>query len=203
LDLVGRHCSGGRLLDVGCALGIYTEAFLSAGFDAYGIDISEFAVGEAAKRVGPGRIVRCDLDQSDIPFGNDFDVFWMWDVVEHSARPLAMLQKVTARAAPGAWLFLHTSNADSLSHMVFREDWEGFSDYSHHGVREVTASALRAWLVDLGWNIREWDCSSVWVLGGDPVRARLAEAFSAIPELTLLLSERDLGDLITVVAQKG
>jgi hypothetical protein len=202
LDLVRRHVARGRLLDVGCALGIYTKAFLDAGFDAYGIDVSEFAVTEAMNLVGAGRVARCNLDESAVPFEHPFEVFWLWDVLEHSANPQKMLETITAKASAGSWLFLHTSNAESLTHALFQEDWEGFSDYSHYGVRRITATNLPLWLTDLGWNIVEWYCGDVWVPAGDPVVWRLMEAFYAIPELVVLLSERNLGDFIRVVARK-
>jgi SAM-dependent methyltransferase len=202
LDLVWRYCTGGRLLDVGCALGIYTKAFLDAGFDAYGVDTSEFAVAEAVKLTGTGRVTRCNLDVADIPFANPFDIFWAWDVLEHSTDPEKMLSKITARAHPGSCLFLHTSNAASLTHILFKEDWEGYSDYSHFGVRQVSALSLPVWLDNLGWDILDWRCQDVWVPDADPVTARLHDAFQTIPELALLLSERNLGDFVLVVARK-
>lgn len=40
---------GLSLLDVGCALGYYTEAFRLEGFDAYGLDYSEVAIRRASE----------------------------------------------------------------------------------------------------------------------------------------------------------
>ena len=200
---IQRYCSNGRLLDVGCALGIYTKAFLVAGFDAYGIDISEFAVAEARKIVGEERVQQVNLDESDIPFYGSFDVFWMWDVLEHSASPYDLLKKVTDKAAPEALLFLHTSNADSLMRRIMGQNWEGYSDYSHYGVDLITASSLAEWLRQLGWNIVTWDCSHIWADRVDPVMNRLRDAFLRIPELRIFLNERNLGDMVTVVARKG
>jgi SAM-dependent methyltransferase len=202
LRLVRQFCTSGRLLDIGCALGIYTKAFLDAGFDAYGIDISEFAIEEARKKVGSGRLFRCNLDNSDIPFCSEFDVFWMWDVLEHSDDPQQMLAKVTKKATRGAWLFLHTANRDSLTHRVLGSDWEGYSDYSHLGIDLVSASSLSKWLHEQGWEIVRWECSNVWVSGCDPVLLRLRDAFLQIPGLSTFLSERNLGDAILVVARK-
>jgi hypothetical protein len=203
LSLVRQHYSGhGRLLDIGCALGIYTKAFLDAGFDARGIDISTFAVAEAAKRIGADRVRQCNLDLSEIPFGDHFDLFWMWDSLEHMSNPEGALAKVTEKAAPGAWLFLHTSNADSLSHRILDGDWEGYSDYSHYGVDKVTATALASWLNDLGWEVVDWRCDQIWVFGVDPVSLGLRDAFDYIPELKTFLSERELGDTLIVVAKK-
>jgi 2-polyprenyl-3-methyl-5-hydroxy-6-metoxy-1,4-benzoquinol methylase len=203
LNLIQKHCTNGRLLDVGCALGIYTKAFLVAGFDAHGVDISDFAIAEAAKRVGVDRVRQVNLDEEEIPFAGTFDVFWMWDVLEHSASPRALLEKITRRAAPKSTLLLHTSNADSLMRRAMGREWEGYSDYSHHGVDQITATVLAQWLDDLGWKIKAWECNHIWVGGVDPVLMRLRDAFRRIPELGVFLAERNLGDVVTVVAIKG
>jgi len=202
LDLVKQYCSKVSLLDVGCALGIYTNAFLNAGFDAYGIDISEFAINEAGKRISFNRLRQCNLDESDIPFDLTFDAFWMWDVLEHSADPKMMLNKISEKASQGSYLFLRTSNSDSLTRRIFESDWEGYSDYSHYGIDQVSAKNLRIWLDDLGWEIVDWKCSQIWIFGNDPINLRLREMFQRIPELEILLTERDLGDATQIVAKK-
>lgn len=201
-NLVHEYCKSGRLLDIGCALGLYTKAFLDAGFDAYGIDVSDFAISETAKRIGKDRVRQCNLDLADIPFDTLFDTFWMWDVLEHLADPEGALKKVRIRAAPGAWLFLHTSNADSLSHLLLGTDWEGYSDYSHYGVDKVNATNLEFWLETLGWDVVSWQCNQVWVFGVDPVILGLRDAFAQIPELDTFLRDRELGDAIDVVARR-
>lgn len=202
LKLVKAYCSGGRLLDIGCALGLHTKAFLDAGYDAYGIDVSEFAIADAAHRIGPERVRQCDLDVAAIPFDGNFDILWMCDVLEHSTDPERMLERATERARSGSWLFLHTANSESLTHRTLEGDWEAYSDYSHHGVERVGATSLRRWLRDLAWEIVSWQCSGCWVVGVDPVLLRLGEAFHKIPELRVFLEERDLGDMIAVVARK-
>jgi 2-polyprenyl-3-methyl-5-hydroxy-6-metoxy-1,4-benzoquinol methylase len=202
VQLVGRYCSTGRLLDIGCALGLYTKAFLDAHYDAQGIDVSPFAIVEASQRVGTARARQCNLDTNDIPFDGTFDVLWMWDVLEHFADPWNALLKATAKVCDGAWLFLHTSNSDSLTHRIFGQDWEGYTDYSHHGVDQVTATNLRSWLDRLGWETVQWNCNSIWVEGVDPVVLRLKQLINRIPEMQMLLLERDLGDYVSLVARK-
>jgi 2-polyprenyl-3-methyl-5-hydroxy-6-metoxy-1,4-benzoquinol methylase len=202
LALLRRYAAGGRLLDIGCALGIFAKAFLDAGLDVYGTDISEFAVEQASLLVGPHRVRRADLDADDIPFQGYFDTIWMSDVIEHFAAPQAVLAKVSSRARKGALLFLHTSNSDSLTHRLFGKDWEGYSDYSHHGVDQVTCSSLRVWMDEFGWEIIHWECGNIWAEGLDPVLMRLKEIFGLIPELRVFLEEMELGDAIQLVARK-
>jgi 2-polyprenyl-3-methyl-5-hydroxy-6-metoxy-1,4-benzoquinol methylase len=203
VDRVRQYCPKGRLLEIGCALGLYLEAFLKAGLDPYGVDISEYAVAEAAKRVGPDRVRQCDVDRCDVPFEGPFDGFVLYDVLEHSAHPRRLLEKVSEKARAGSWLFLSTSNAESLTHRVLGPDWEGYTDYSHYGIEQISATTLPAWLRELSWQIVRWESRDIWVEGADPVVHRLREAFSVLPELATLLSERDLGDVLSVVARKS
>jgi 2-polyprenyl-3-methyl-5-hydroxy-6-metoxy-1,4-benzoquinol methylase len=202
LALLRRYAAGGRLLDIGCALGIFAKAFLDAGLDVYGTDISEFAIEQASLLVGPHRVRRADLDSDDIPFDGYFDTIWMSDVIENFAVPEVVLAKVSSRACKGALLFLHTSNSDSLTHRLFGKNWEGYSDYSHHGVDQVTCSSLRVWMDEFGWEIIHWECGNIWAEGIDPVLMRLKEIFGLIPELRVFLEEMELGDAIQLVARK-
>ena len=102
----------------------------------------------------------------------------------------------------GALLFLHTSNGDSLTHRLFGKDWEGYSDYSHYGVEQVTCSSLRVWMEKFGWDVIHWECGKIWTEGIDPVLIRLKEVFSLIPELRVFLEEMELGDTIHLVARQ-
>jgi len=201
LGLVKNYLKSGILLDIGCALGIYTKAFLDAGFDAYGVDISEFAIDYAKNLVGTNRVHTCNFDKEEIPFNLTFNILWMSDVLEHASDPLGLLNKVSKIASPGAYLFLNTSNSESLTHYIMGRDWEGYSDYSHYGANNVSATSLRGWLVSLGWEILKWECNKIWIVGNDPTFHRLQEVFNKIPDLATLLSERDLGDNIFVIAR--
>jgi SAM-dependent methyltransferase len=202
LNLLHKNECEKRLLDVGCALGFYTKAFVDAGFDAFGVDISPYAIEQATRIVGPGRVKCADLDNEEVPFVESFDTIWMWDVLEHFANPEAALEKVSLRAKPGAKLILHTSNADSLTRRCFARDWEAYSDYSHRGVDQVTCNSLRQWLNKTGWKVIDFACGDIWITGVDPVLLRLQQVFTSVPELSVLLKEAELGDLITIVAYK-
>ena len=68
-----------KWLDIGCGLGYLIEEALEEDVDAYGIEISDYALRNAVvkERVKFGSI-------TDIPFGNEyFDVVSAFDVIEH------------------------------------------------------------------------------------------------------------------------
>jgi 2-polyprenyl-3-methyl-5-hydroxy-6-metoxy-1,4-benzoquinol methylase len=202
LALLRRFAACGRLLDIGCALGIFTKTFLDGGFDVYATDISEFAIGQAILLVGPERAKLANLDVDNIPFEGLFDTIWMSDVIEHFATPNVVLAKVSTQARKGALLFLHTSNGDSLTHKIYGKNWEGYSDYSHYGVDQVTAMNLRMWLDKFGWDLVHWECGKIWAEGVDPVLIRLKEIYEIVPEMKIFLEEMEFGDTIQLVARK-
>jgi len=68
-----------RWLDIGCGLGYLVKEAIDEGIDAYGIEISEYALGRAVIK---GRIIHGTI--TDIPFNNEsFDVVSAIDVLEH------------------------------------------------------------------------------------------------------------------------
>lgn len=73
---------GARSLDVGCALGFLVEALGEVGFDAYGIDHSDWAVRHAPKAVRR-RLRRASLPQA-LPFGEgEFGLVTVLETLEH------------------------------------------------------------------------------------------------------------------------
>ena len=202
VEHVRMYCKTGRLLDVGCGLGIHVEGFLAAGFDACGVDVSPFAVNEACKRNGKDRALQCDLDVDEIPFDTTFDIFWISQALEHFKNPEQNLSKLGRIASSGAYLFLETPQSQSLSHLAFGKDWEGYVDYTHHGIDKISVANLRKWLGREGWKILKLDCNLFWTNSVDPVSDRLKLLSRCIPEMQQFLNERCLGDFVMIVARK-
>ncbi len=125
------HPAKGRLLDVGCATGVLVNSALERGLDAYGIDISPWAVEQANRRVGD----RCrviDFDTADIgDFEEPYDVIVAHSVLEHLADPERALSLAFRICKPGGVVYIQTLNADSLMHLIQKSDWAGYSDYTH------------------------------------------------------------------------
>ncbi|MFA4888562.1 MAG: class I SAM-dependent methyltransferase, partial [Candidatus Omnitrophota bacterium] len=43
LDDIEKYSSGKKILDIGCAMGLFLEAAQMRGWDPYGIEVSEYA----------------------------------------------------------------------------------------------------------------------------------------------------------------
>lgn len=96
----------GRLLDVGAALGYFVQAAHEAGWEASGLEVSEYAAGEARKR---GLDVRTGASVSVFPRSH-FNVVTLWDVIEHLNDPLQVLQEIREVLAPGGLLVVSTGD---------------------------------------------------------------------------------------------
>ncbi len=75
--------NGRSLLDVGAYIGIFVEIAAVAGWDACGVEPSEWAAAEAQKQ--GINVVHGTQDVAQLR-GRQFDVVTMWDVIEHVDR---------------------------------------------------------------------------------------------------------------------
>ena len=66
-------------LDAGCAMGMLVESLRDRGVDAYGIDISEYAIGQIPPALRP----YCSVGSISTPFERDYDLIVCIEVLEH------------------------------------------------------------------------------------------------------------------------
>lgn len=100
-----RRIQRGRLLDVGCGLGLFLETMVGE-FELYGMDLSPYAIGEAAKRLPAAQVTVGSLTDG-LPFDVVFDVVTAINIFEHLDDPAAGLDAVRARLRPGGLLVAH------------------------------------------------------------------------------------------------
>src|SRR3972149_7053071 len=67
------------VLDAGCALGFLVEAFRNRGVEAYGVDISEYAI----QNVYPKIKKYCWIGSITDPFPKKYDLITSIEVLEH------------------------------------------------------------------------------------------------------------------------
>jgi SAM-dependent methyltransferase len=70
-EIVKRHFNPRRVLDVGCAKGSFVFAFRELGVEAYGVDVSAYAISCAPGFLQPFLHV-VDLDEDSLPFKDGF-----------------------------------------------------------------------------------------------------------------------------------
>ncbi|MBJ7594982.1 MAG: glycosyltransferase [Candidatus Dormibacteraeota bacterium] len=93
-DHIVRDIAPTSSLDVGCAMGFLVEALVDRGVDAYGIDISQYAIDQVRADVRP----RCHVGSALEPFGRRFDLISCIEVIEHmsSADAEGVVQNICA-----------------------------------------------------------------------------------------------------------
>jgi 2-polyprenyl-3-methyl-5-hydroxy-6-metoxy-1,4-benzoquinol methylase len=204
VEILKRHAAVGPVLEVGCATGGLLAALDAAGLPSIGVDASAWAVARAAERLGAGHAWLCDVERDPLPgevkARGPFGALVLAAVFEHFHDPFAVLATLTGCARPGTVLLIMTANAQSLSHALFGSDWEGYFDWTHHGVDQVTVKSLREELPRLGWKVSELTTRLIWDADADPTRATLRQWWAADARFRRLLVERELGDFITCVA---
>ncbi|MFQ5926895.1 MAG: class I SAM-dependent methyltransferase [Terriglobia bacterium] len=131
---LARFRRQGRLLDVGCGLGLFLLALDPQRWERYGLEAMPVPYQEAAGRLGADRIIRGELTGAPEASGlsrEPFDVITFWDVLEHLANPRATLEKAFRLLRPGGLVLLSLPNFSSYQARRFREDWYALS-LPHH-----------------------------------------------------------------------
>jgi len=139
--------NGRSLLDVGAYIGVFVEVAAAAGWDASGIEPSNWAVTQARKR--GLRIYQGTQDAQEIN-GQQFDVVTMWDVIEHVADPASELRKSYNLLKPGGWIAVHTMNIDSLTARLLGRRWPWLMDMH---LTYFSQKTLAAMLQNIGYEI--------------------------------------------------
>ncbi len=78
-DHIVRDIAPATVLDVGCAMGFLVESLVDRGVDAVGIDISDYAIGQARPDIRD----RLTAGSALVPFGRRFDLITCVEVIEH------------------------------------------------------------------------------------------------------------------------
>ncbi|HYA34880.1 MAG TPA: class I SAM-dependent methyltransferase [Candidatus Binataceae bacterium] len=112
--------AGRRYLDVGCGGGADLRKMKSAGWQVCGVESDPKSL-ERLRRLGLD-VRRGTLEQQK--FTDDaFDAITMGHVIEHVARPAALLGECRRILAPGGVLIVTTPNSASLGHRLFGVSW--------------------------------------------------------------------------------
>jgi len=157
---LGSMVTGRRLLDVGCGWGEGVAAAGRAGWDAFGVDLSQVAVDSC---VGRGLDCR-HRDFFDIsPLEGLYDVIIMSELIEHVPFPKEWFSHARSLLTPEGVLYLTTPNFNSLGRRVLSQNWAGIgSGHIAYFTAEVLRSLTReAGLLDLKLTTRNPSVSAL------------------------------------------
>ncbi len=120
--------SKGRVLDIGCATGFSLLAARARGWQAEGIECSEFCVEYARSR---GLTVHQGSLRDYPGKEGSMDAITMWDYLEHSPDPLGDLKVCRSLLKQGGVILLSIPNVDSWSYRLLGKKWIGFKNIEH------------------------------------------------------------------------
>ncbi len=112
----------GRLLDIGAGSGILLEEALNLGYQAEGIDPSDWLTQQGRKR---GFIVHEGVlphPQANGPY----DVATLIDVIEHVSNPMDVLKEIRKVLSPNGYLFVVTPDVSSIAAHLLGKRWWHF-----------------------------------------------------------------------------
>jgi SAM-dependent methyltransferase len=154
----------GRVLDVGCATGLFLHEMQLAGWEAVGVEpiasAAELAQRQFGLEVFQGML-------GDAPFApQSFDAITFWDVLEHTFSPRVELAHAARLLKPGGLVAINVPNWDSFDRRPCGPYWQGFDTPRHLYV--FTRPTLTELLAQAGFRVLDWVCFMpgffTWVL---------------------------------------
>ncbi|GAB4476482.1 MAG: hypothetical protein Kow00124_18630 [Anaerolineae bacterium] len=141
-----RYCGPGqgrRILDIGAYIGVFVEVAQQAGWEAWGLEPSAWAVKYARERglnVLPGGLPE-GAEQFE---PGSFDAVTQWDVIEHFTDPMGALRASYDLLRPGGWIAVHTMDIDSLLSRLMGPRWPWLMEmHIYYFSRRTLAEMLR------------------------------------------------------------
>ncbi len=159
LHRLKKHTPTGRLLDGGCATGLFMSHAANHGFDVYGFDISDYAVNLAQKR-HPNRVKKSTVTQ--VRYRKSFfNVITLFDVVEHLKDPRHDLIHLTQFLKPNGLLVINTGDASSPLARLQGKHWHFFIPPQH--LFFFSRFTLTKLLNQIGFQVIGIDYKGKWI----------------------------------------
>jgi 2-polyprenyl-3-methyl-5-hydroxy-6-metoxy-1,4-benzoquinol methylase len=205
LERIVGPAAGRSLLDVGAYIGVFVETAAASGWDAWGVEPSEWAAAEAQ---GRGlNVIQGTLDAPQLGT-RQFDMITLWDVIEHLADPAAVLRQVHERLRPGGWVTVHTMDIGAPVARLMGPRWPWLMDmHLYYFSRQTLAALLAAsgfepvWTGPQGRYLRLGYLSSR-VAALSPALGRITGALVQHAGLQERAISVNFGDLLTIVARR-
>lgn len=123
LDSILKYKAGGKLLEIGPWMGIFSCNAKDAGFDVTTIEMDEGCVKFLGETLGVQAIQSQDPAASMDEMTQTFDVIAMWHCLEHMPRPWEILRSAAQRLAKGGILLVAIPDIESYDFQTLRERW--------------------------------------------------------------------------------
>jgi 2-polyprenyl-3-methyl-5-hydroxy-6-metoxy-1,4-benzoquinol methylase len=147
LHKLQAHSQGGRLLDVGCADGLFLHLARLAGYEVQGVEMAEGSTAHAQEMYELD-VFTGGLREASFP-DEYFDVVTFWHVLEHLHEPLGDMRETHRILRPDGLLIVEVPNIASWQARLCSNDWIAL-DVPRH-LYHFSADTLRAMLAQAGF----------------------------------------------------
>lgn len=133
-----------RVLDIGAAYGALVKALLDVGVDAYGVDVSEYAVSSSPVK---NRLILVDVATQNLPYSREmFDFVTAINVLEHLPNLDHSLREINRVLRYGGFLYISVPSEKTVDtwldpyhvNILRREEWGDL--LVKYGFRKASAS---------------------------------------------------------------
>jgi len=141
----------GKLLDIGCNIGIFMKVAQQAGFDVKGVELNADCALYGKERF------HLDIDSNhleDIAFPDEtFDVITLFDVLEHIPDMNAFIDEIRRILKKDGQVVIQAPNLNSLMSELTKGKWHWLSPPDH--LYHFTPDAMTRFLRIHGFSIKE------------------------------------------------
>ena len=153
--LVARHQPDGRLLEIGCATGLFLDAAQRLDdWQVQGIEPSAATAEYARQKYGLD-VITSSYEDTHLE-SQSYDIVTMWDVLEHLHEPVAAVQDVARILKPSGVFVIKVPHLESLAARFFGRYWAGLDAPRHLYV--FPRPLLEGVLQQAGFEILESQC---------------------------------------------
>jgi SAM-dependent methyltransferase len=151
LEALNSHTAGGRLLDVGCAMGFLLDQARTMGWEPWGVDRSEYGILWGREHLGLKNLYIGAVDEVGFEHGS-FDAVTVIDVLEHATDPVSLMRSIAALLKPGGVILIDTWDAGSNTARLLGRRWPIYAPPDH--LFYFDRQTVRLLLENAGFQIR-------------------------------------------------
>lgn len=122
LRVLNRFHNRGKLLDVGCASGMFIATAKSGGWSVLGIEPNAQLATEARQRIGdPLSVLQTTVEACEPNLG--FDAITLWDVLEHVRDPVTVLSRCAKWLRTTGVIIANVPDLQSIQSRLLGQRW--------------------------------------------------------------------------------
>ena len=122
VDMASPHQNTSSLLEIGCGMGDFLLAAQARGFQVSGLEVTDYLVEYANKRLGLPGVRKGYIESSNFEKAS-FDIIAFFDVIEHVQDPIAYMENVKDLLKESGKIYLVTPSLDSWSAKLLGSRW--------------------------------------------------------------------------------